>query len=286
MKTASAALMEYLHTRREFCMCELYEIRLLSGLIFRYANYDMPITLPDGRFFTHKGPIFTRTRTKLTSKITVDKMNVTLQVDGNDQMAGTSTMQVSHNGGFDGATLTLYRCFMDVPGVVVDILEWFGGDIDVKDGGGTEINLEVKSGVQRLNVEWPLRKYYPTCPYSLYDAGCGLNRATFEMAGTVVGVNAQQDFNTNLIFVDRYFDRGGIEWMDGPLAGSAAPVKNSYSENGRLVMLIPLEAAPEAGNTFRIYPGCDKIPATCRDKFNHFLHNRATPYIPLKETIM
>ncbi len=286
MKTASAALMEYLHTRREFCMCELYEIRLLSGLIFRYANYDMPITLPDGRFFTHKGPIFTRTRTKLTSKITVDKMNVTLQVDGNDKMAGTSTMQVSHNGGFDGATLTLYRCFMDVPGVVVDALEWFGGDIDVKDGGGTEINLEVKSGVQRLNVEWPLRKYYTSCPYTLYSASCGLDIAQYKTTGTVTQVNSQTEFLCDLTFADDYYNQGGIEWLDGPLAGATAPIKLSYATGGRLITLLPLKAAPVAGNTFKIYPGCNKLPATCRDKFNNYLRNRATPYVPTKETII
>lgn len=284
MKQVSPELLEYLHTRREFYMCELYEIQLLSGLTFRYANYDMPITLPDGRFFTHKGPIFKRTRTKLTSKITVDKMNVTITVDGSDQMAGESTMQIAHNGGFDGTTLTLYRCFMDAPGVVVGTVEWFGGDVDVKDGGGTDIELEVKSAVQRLNVEWPLRKYYPTCPYSLYDTGCGLERAAFEKIGTVTGVNSQQDFNTNLSFADNYFDQGGIEWLTGPLAGSDAPIKASY--NGRLVMLIPLEAAPIVGNTFRVYPGCNKTPPTCQTKFDNYLRNRATPYIPLKETIM
>ena len=285
MKQVTPELMEYLRTRKEFYMCELFEIELVSGLIFRYANYDMPITLPDGRYFTHKGPGFKRTRTKLTSKITVDKMNITMYVDGDDKIAGVTTMQVAHNGGLDEATLTLYKCFMDKPGIVVGTVEWFGGDVNVKDGGGLEINIEVKSAVQRLDVEWPLRKYYPGCPYKLYQPGCFVNRADYEQIGTVTHVNAYQDFNTNLLFADGYFDQGGIEWLDGPLAGSAAPVKASHTANGRLVMLIPLEAVPVVGNTFRIYPGCDRQPSTCQTKFNNN-HNRATPFIPLKETIM
>jgi len=140
--------------------------------------------------------------------------------------------------------------------------------------------------VQRLNVEWPMRKYYPTCPYPLYGPGCGLNIANFTTTGTITQVIGWQEFYTNLSFPDGYYDQGGIEWLDGPLAGAAVPIKQSYQANGRIIILMPLAAAPVAGNTFHIYPGCDKTPKTCKDKFNNFLRNRATPYIPTKETIV
>ena len=286
MKQVSPELLQYLHSRTEFFMCDLYEITLQSGLTFRYANYDMDITLPTGGFFSCKGPQFKRDRTKLSSTIEVDKMNVTVGIDQTDTIDGVPMIHIAHNGGFDEATFTLLRCFMDTPGVVVGAVEMFTGYVDIKDGGGLSMKWEIKSSVQRLNVDYPLRKYYPTCPFSIYDASCGLNLTNVLTIGTVTAVTSQQVFSTNLMFADEYYDQGGIEWLTGPLAGAAVAIKKSYNSAGTLVMLLPMETVPMPGNTFRAYPGCDKTPKTCKNKFGNFLRNRATPYVPLKEAIM
>lgn len=285
MKQVSDELREYLHSRSEFFMCDLYEITLKSGLTFRYASYDRDITLPDGRVFSCKGPLFKRTGIKLTSGISVDKMTVTVYTDAADLISGTPMMQIAHAGGFDEAKLTLLLCVMSSPGVVVGAIEMFGGYIDVETGGGLEMKWTVKSGVQKLNVEYPLRKYYPECPYSMYDSGCGLDFAAYTTTGTVTGVASTQDFNTSVSKTDGYYEQGGIEFTSRALSGVSAPIKASYQTNGRIILLIPLDASPSIGDTFKIYPGCDKTPATCKNKFNNFSRNRATPYIPLKETI-
>ncbi len=286
MKQVAPELLAYLHSCTDFYMCDLYELTLFSGLTFRYASYDMDISLLDGKFFSSKGPQFKRDRTRLSSTISVDKLNVTVLLDDTDKISDVPIMHIAHNGGFDEATLSLYRCFMSIPGSVVGLVEMFTGYVDVKDGGGLTMSWEIKSSVQRLNVDYPLRKYYPTCPYSLYDAGCGVNIAAYSKVGTVTGVIGQQLFNTNVNFADEYYDQGGIEWLSGGLSGVAAPIKSSFHTNGQIMMLVPLDAPPAAGDTFRIYPGCDKTPATCKNKFSNELRNRATPYIPLKEAIV
>ncbi|HBR28593.1 MAG TPA: hypothetical protein DD789_04025 [Firmicutes bacterium] len=286
MKKVPPELLEYLHSRTEYFMCDLYEITLKSGLVFRYASYDQDVKLSDGRQFSHKGPLFKRDRIKLSAGITVDQLTVTVYVDMEDKIGNTPMMHIAHVGGFDEATLSLYRCFMSAPGVVVGAVDMFTGYVDLDGGGGLSMKWVVKSGVQKLNVDYPLRKYYPTCPYSLYDAGCGLSLASYTATGTVTGVSSYQDFNTDLNRSDGYYEQGGIEWLSGALAGVSAPIKASYQTNGQIVMLIPLDAAPAVGDTFRIYPGCDKTPATCKNKFNNFSRNRATPYIPLKETVL
>ena len=284
MKIVTVVLRTFLHTQKNVFMCDLYELKLLSGLTFYYADYDMDIVF-GGKTYSHKGPVFERDKIEVSSKITVDKMNIDISVDETDTIGGSPTMHVAHNGGLDDATLSLLYCYMSAPGVVVGTLEQFTGDIDINDGGGLGMQWEVKSSVQRLNVEWPLHKYYPTCPYTLYDAGCGLNLADYMTTGTVTAVTSQQEFTTNINLADGYFNQGGIEWLSGPLSGADAPIKNSYAD-GVMVMLIPLESVPVVGNTFRVYPGCEKTPAICTSKFNNFLRNRATPYIPLKETIV
>lgn len=82
---------------------------------------------------------------------------------------------------------------------------------------------------------------------------------------------------------DGYYDAGGIEWLSGPLVGQSTQILRS--QNGQLLFMSPSEAQPEIGNEAFIYPGCDKTADTCRTKFNNFSRNRATPYVPRKETI-
>ena len=286
MKQVSQALLNYLHNRKEFFMCDLYELTLYSGLTFRYASYDRSIALPDGRTFSHKGPVLKRGKTKLAAGMSVDNLSVTVSVDAADTIGGVPMMHVAHNGGFDEAKLSLLRCFMDVPGVVVGAVEMFTGDIDVEEGGGLSMAWSVKSPVNKLNVNYPLRNYYPGCPYSIYDAGCGLSLASFQIGGAVTQADNQQTFLTNLRFAQSYYDQGGIEFLTGALTGVAAPIRVSDGTTGRMTLLIPLSAAPSVGDTFRVFPGCNKIPETCLNKFNNWSRNRATPYIPLPEAIM
>jgi uncharacterized phage protein (TIGR02218 family) len=285
MKQVSDELISYLGSAKEFFMCDLYEITLQSGLVYRYASYDQDIAV-SGVKYSHKGPHFKRSQIKLSSGISVDKLTITVYSDTSDLISGTPMMQVAHNGGFDEAELSLYRCFMSAPGVVVGAVEMFGGYVDVDNGGGLEMKWVVKSGVQKLNVDYPLRKYYPTCPYSIYNTGCSLSLSAYITVGTITGVSSYQDFNTTVSKADGYYEQGGIEFTSGTLSGVSAPVESSYLTNGRIVMSIPMDDSPAVGDTFKIYPGCDKTPATCKSKFNNFSRNRATPYIPLEETIV
>ena len=91
MKSASQELLDYLHQRDVFYMCDLYELRLENGLVFRYADYDQDIRLSanDGRIFSSKGPGFKRNRIKLAAGVTVDTLNVTVYVEESDCIGNT-----------------------------------------------------------------------------------------------------------------------------------------------------------------------------------------------------
>lgn len=99
-------------------MCDLYELRLENGLVFRYADYDQDIRLSanDGRIFSSKGPGFKRNRIKLAAGVTVDTLNVTVYVEESDCIGNIPLLHVAHNGGLVISKLVLYRCFMDMPG--------------------------------------------------------------------------------------------------------------------------------------------------------------------------
>jgi len=46
----------------------------------------------------------------------------------------------------------------------------------------------------------------------------------------------------------------------------------------------PLPFAPNAGDAFTAYPGCDKTQNTCTAKFNNLANFEGFPYVPAPET--
>jgi uncharacterized phage protein (TIGR02218 family) len=54
--------------------------------------------------------------------------------------------------------------------------------------------------------------------------------------------------------------------------------------SGALQLFSPLPVAPAVGDTFSIFPGCDKTMATCQNKYSNVVHFRGFPFIPTPET--
>lgn len=281
MKNADESLIKYLAKTTDFRMCDLYEITLFDGAIFRYANYDRDIFLSDGRLFSCNGPGSSRDKISLTDDEVIDSLNIELTIDETDKMNNVSIIQIARNGGFDDARLSLYRCFIDEWGNALYILELFTGEIETPEGGGLKLALDVNSLANKLNNNFPTRCYYPTCPFSLYDSMCGVNLENYKKMGTVSSAT-KKVINSNLTFANGYYEQGGLEFTSGALAGTAHSIR--YSNNNTFELLIEAESAPNVGDTFIVYPGCDKTPNTCKNKFNNFYYNRATPFIPIKET--
>lgn len=281
MKNADESLIKYLAKTTDFRMCDLYEITLFDGAIFRYADYDRDIFLSDGRLFSCNGPGFSRDKISLTDDEVIDSLNIELTIDETDKMNNVSIIQIARNGGFDDARLSLYRCFIDEWGNALYILELFTGEIETPEGGGLKLALDVNSLANKLNNNFPTRCYYPTCPFSLYDSMCGVNLENYKKMGTVSSAT-KKVINSNLTFANGYYEQGGLEFTSGTLAGTAHSIR--YSNNNTFELLIEAESAPNVGDTFIVYPGCDKTPNTCKNKFNNFYYNRATPFIPIKET--
>ncbi len=281
MKSADANLIKYLAQTTDFRMCDLYEITLFDGAVFRYADYDRDIKLADGRLFSCSAPGFERDKISLTADEVIDSLNIELNIDETDKMNGVGIVQLARNGGFDDARLSLYRCFLDEKGNALYLLKLFTGEIETPEGGGLSLELDVNSLANKLNNNFPTRCYYPTCPFSLYDSMCGVNLADYKKTGTVISAT-KKIITSNLSFTNGYYEQGGLEFLTGVLAGTAHAVR--YSNNNTFELLIEAETAPSAGDTFIVYPGCDKTPDTCKNKFNNFARNRATPFIPIKET--
>ena len=80
--------------------------------------------------------------------------------------------------------------------------------------------------------------------------------------------------------VDGWFAGGVLTWETGANAGRSIEVKSWTQATGLIELFLPMGYAIEAGDAFRIHPGCDKRLATCIDRFANVLNFRGEPYVP------
>ena len=282
MKEVGQILSNHLSTSQSFLSCDLFELKLKSGISYYWADTDVDVN-DGGHTYKGDGPIITRGKIATNSTVSVDKLSVTITASQNDQIGGVPVLEVAHNGGLDGATLDLRRAFFDDAGKVIECIDLFHGICEVSQGGGFILKISAKSVVQKLNIEYPNRRYYPQCPYSIYSKECDVDIKAYRKKAKVTAVTGTNTVQIDIPFEDGYYTAGGMEWISGPLAGQATQIMDS--KNSTIIYMSATNTSPRVGDVAYIYPGCDKTPTTCKNKFNNFSRNRATPYVPLKETI-
>lgn len=162
MKTATAKLKQLL-TSPNIDECDLYELRLASGQQFFWTGTDKDVWVGD-RCYPHDGPVLKREQVKINSSVVVDTLNVTMYADAHDNIGVQTVLQAAHSGALDGAILTLSRCFFDAD-QVSGMIQLFSGNVEINSAGGMTIKMVVKAKTQGLNMEFPIRRYYPQGTY-------------------------------------------------------------------------------------------------------------------------
>lgn len=281
MKTASAPLIALLNSGVPVFMADHVTLTLVDNTVLRWTTWESDLVL-NTFTFSSSGPIIQRGNTRCAAGLEVDTLEVKLLTGDALTINGISYPLAAHNGIFDGARLMLERSFMAEAGTIVGSLVMFEGEVAGVDPSSTEVKLTVKSELERLNIKQPHNIFSPKCQNCLYDAMCGLNRATYTVTGTATGVPTTTIIPSALAQATDYFQLGVLVFTSGPSAGARRAVK-SFS-GGTIVPSIPLPVAPVAGNTFTIYPGCDHTTATCSTKFNNLGNNRSFPFVPPPET--
>lgn len=282
MKQINSELSNHLQKEHYFLCCDIYDLYLANGESIHFCEHDVDIRF-NNRLYLHDMCIIKRTNTEISNALTVDKLSLTMHVDAKDSIHGTKIQEVARNGGFDDATLVCSKVFLDDTFNIIGSIELFSGMVEVRKGGGLEIKIEVKSKIQQLNVEWPMRRYYPNCPYSLYSKGCGVNRKQFEFNGKIISVTNSAQFTVDVNKADNFFAGGVIAFLSGANVGKLSTVRSN--KNGEITLLVSQETPPASGDMVKLYAGCDKSYEQCKNKFNNGSRNRSTPYVPLKDSI-
>jgi uncharacterized phage protein (TIGR02218 family) len=131
------------------------------------------------------------------------------------------------------------------------------------------------------------RHFLPTCDADLGDERCGVDIEPLAVTDTVTGVTTNRQFEASALpSVDHYHDYGRLLWLTGLNAGRAIEVKEQIG--GDFELQLSMYYAITIGDTFKAYPGCNKLLRTgldeylgdCKIKFSNVVNFRGFDLIP------
>lgn len=282
MKTTTTPLKDLLRSRH-FVMADLYKIEPVGGTALYYTAHDQALTWAANRYL----PLIIR-RSQIREQIGMDVGELQLEIfpKNTDLILNTRMTFLVQRGFFDGARITLFKGFAPAWGVALTgVMERFSGRVTEPEATGTRIGITVRNDLELLNVKFPRRLYQPGCIHTLFDGGCGLSKGAYGGTGSVTGTSTASTIAHSLGQPAGWYALGTITFTSGANSGISRSIKAHVS--GTLTLAAPLPVAPSSGDTFLIYPGCDKQKATCESgKFNNLANFRGHPFIPVPETAL
>ncbi len=285
MRTLSAPLIALLAASSQFYICNLFTLTLRDGTVLRYTDAGKNITF-NSVTWVNTGPLVSRGRISYSVGITVDELEMKIMSDSSLLINSVPFIQACVNGVLDGCAVVVQKMFLSDWDTPVGTVDMFTGKVSNVEASRQVVEFRVKSFLERLDLNMPRNVYQASCTHTLYSAGCGVNRLSFTVSGTVTAQNPDGSINTSLSQADGYFNMGAITFTSGPNAGVSRAVKLHQNASGKIFFPYPLPEDAVIGNTFTILPGCDKRrTGDCTTKYSNVIHFKGFEFIPVPETI-
>lgn len=188
-------------------------------------------------------------------------------------------------GRWNGATFELFACDWQRPEAGVQMLmRGLIGDVRRLglDGDGS-FTAELLSPLVRLARARRLA-VSPTCRAELGDAVCGVDMAgrTRDVRAVAVGADVLEPVPA-LDSPERFL-HGRLRVLTGPLAGLDGRV--AAVEGPRVFVSAPFRLADGDALRLRLWEGCDKTFATCRERFGNAAAFDGEPHLPGNDALV
>lgn len=267
-QVARLTLCEYqpCHTRR----AQLWRITRRDGTQLAFTSHDRPITF---------GPL---------TYSPCDSLQASASQNAAD-MEGTSNVEFSgiiaddaisaqdvEAGLYDDAYVEVYLVSWQAPDdayisadTVRRLVAGWVGEISTGERG---LTMEVLGPGQRLAQKSMVEVYGSGCRFLLGDSNCTVDIEALKLGGVVTSVQDNGEFTATLSASTggAQYDQGFVRWLTGANAGVDCEVKTAAFATGDVVNVVlwaPAPFLPEVGATFDLYPGCDRLAATCKDVY-------------------
>lgn len=292
MRTAPAGLQAWLAANNIAWRADLITLTVLDGTVYRWTTADGDLAYSGNLFRTAGpfGPVIQRSGYNNGCRLVVDTLDIAL-TGGGYQILGKPIPQQGVLGYFDGARVKVDHAIGAGPnqaiagsagGVIGSFFEGLVAQVEPK---GPALLLRCKSEIFKLNQLLPKFPLQPQCGNAVYDANCGLSKAAFTVVGAADGSPTTRAIHTSSAAVTAhgagYYNLGVLKFT----SGKNNQVKRAVQswDGATFTMALPFPVAPAAGDTFTVYPGCNKSASDCTGKFNNNAQNRGFRHIPAPE---
>ena len=291
MRTVPTAVTNYLLANNVCWQADLFTFTC-SSAVFYWTNFDTSLTIGGHTFVAGGGesalaPIVSRGSYRQSSDLSVDTIDIELL--GPWSYNSKTLGQLGVSGFFDGALINIDKLIMPNPGDVSlgAITAWFAGTVAGVEPQGPNLKLRCKSALEALGVfQLPRFLLQPQCGNALYDVNCGISKAGKTLSGTVSSATKTTVTTATAGITAKaagYFDLGMIVFTSGALGLKRFAVSAGGWDGSTFKLALPMSVAPSAGDTFNVYPGCDRSYATCNTKYSNLAQFRGFAKMPAPE---
>ena len=273
MKAATAALSAHLG-QEVTTLATCWRVTRKDGVEFFFTDHDQDIDF-DGQMYK-ASTSYSRTAIANDSSMAVDNLDVDGVFD-----AAAITEQDMRAGKFDHAEVRVFLVNWADPamGALKMRRGWFGEVMLTEQGAfRTELRGMAQALQQRIG-----EIYSPECRADLGDHRCKVDLAPLTRTGAVTSATDRADFFAMLDGAptpDGWFNGGALTFTSGENAGRTTEVKSWTAATGRIELFLAVGYAIAAGDSFTVYPGCDKRLETCIGRYNNVVNFRGEPYVP------
>jgi len=247
-------------------LARVVKITRLDGVILRIAEAEQAITASAQTFLPLPGAAISAVRHIINGG--VGSMEITFA----HSQGGTLDTAELNTGFWDGAAVQMYLVDRSSAATLGDPI--FTGLIDVVslDVVGSSGSFDIRG--LAVQAEAFIQTYQPMCRTDLFSSLCQLNENDWDHDGTVGTIIDRFNFTVAGLAsppVDGWFNQG--TFITG--SGFKGVIANWVQGSLKITMYQPqCIARLTAGESIKIFPGCDKTAETCRVKFNNRINHQ------------
>lgn len=267
---------------------QLWRITRRDGVVLTFTSHDEDFVWVDGRTYKACNSL----------NPSASESASTLGSVGNIELEGI----ISHD---DISEEDLYGGLYDDAFVEVWLVSWndptdtvrrlaagWTGELDQGEGN---FKLEVVGPGARLDQQALVQPYTPGCRRifgspqgQLPPGGCGVDIEARKAQGVVSSAMTRGGFTADVDepSQESQWTNGKVTWTSGRNDGLTQEVKTVDFASGAIVLWVPTAYLPEYGDTFDLFPGCDKAKEGGCTLYDNIINFGGFPDVPGPDALM
>ena len=252
-----------------------WRIARVDGVVMGFTSHDTDILFETVTYEAATG--FTPSAMKESVGLKVDNLEINSMVD-----SAAITVEDIEAGVFDFAEIEIF--ILNYNDITQGKMTLKLGKLGNVSTGRDTFIAEVRS-LSQFYTTIVTEQYAPICRADLGDSRCGFLVATATVTGTVTAVDSIESkrlFESDLAGTQSndWYKGGMLTWTSGNNNTYTMEVKDYTDLAGTLKLHMRMVNEIQVGDTFTVYPGCDKSLNHCKVKFNNVVNYRGEPLIP------